>query len=232
MANSETNFEGLLSCIPLGMAVGVISALFIWSIYIAEDAFNKFPRRHYTRHMLGMFIVGLSMYYMMENYGAYYIQGVGYSTVYEIFLEKITSLEFLMFLAFFTIFNTAMTLGSGGSGGIFSPSLFIGAAIGSGMGKVIGSESDLSAQFFALAGMAGMVGATTGAVITSVVMVAEMANNLMIIMPMMLAVAVSYVVRWIFIKDSIYTLHLTRSGRILPRSQLTIAAQPPGASGR
>lgn len=215
---SQLQLFDILSYFILSIILGIFSAIFIRAIYFSEDIFDVIPGNYYMRHILGMFFVGLSMYLMMRFYGHYYIQGVGYATVVDVLSRTLTSPSFLLFLATLKLIDTAITLGSGGSGGIFSPLLFIGATLG-------GSFSGFCHEFFAsqipielgaLIGMACMVGASTGALLTAIVMTAELINDDKIVLPLMFMVAIACAVRRVIVKDSVYTLKLTRRGRAVP----------------
>jgi CIC family chloride channel protein len=121
---------------------------------------------------------------------------------------------------------TSITLGSGASGGIFSPSLFIGATLGSAYGQALHVAipiADIHPAVFALAGMAGVVAGGTGAALTAVVMIFEMTLNYAVILPMTLTVAVSYGLRRIMMVESIYTMKLTRRGHVMPEALLANA---------
>jgi CIC family chloride channel protein len=204
------------------VVMGLVSWLFIQSIYKTEDFFERIiPHNEYVRHMAGMLGVGALMYFTAKSTGHYFIQGVGYSTVQDILMDKMSAPLFLLFLCAAKLLATCVTLGSGGSGGIFSPLLFIGAALGDAYGLLFNSlfpELHISAPAFAVAGMAGMVGGATGAAITAIVMIFEMTLDYNVILPITVTVAVSYGLRKYFSKDSIYTLKLARRGHRMPEA--------------
>jgi CIC family chloride channel protein len=202
----------MISLILLSIVVGMFSAIFIHTIYFTEDMFDRIPGNYYLRHALGMFFVGINMYLMMYFFGHYYIQGVGYATVVDVLGSTLTHPGFLFFLAVLKLIDTSVTLGSGGSGGIFSPLLFIGATLGAAFAGICGINMPLGA----LAGMAGMVGASTAAPLTAIIMTAELTQDFTIILPLMIIVMIAYAVRRALIKDSVYTLKLTRRGHPIP----------------
>ena len=218
---SQIHLLNFVSYFILGITFGLMSVLFIRCIYWIEDFFDGMSGNYYVRHMLGMLFVGISMYAMITMFGHYYIQGVGYATVLDVLVSKLTHPGFLLFLAFLKLVETTITLSSGGSGGVFSPLLFIGATLGAGVAGLcnyfLTGDMGISLQLGALTGMAGMVGASTGATLTSIVMVAEMTNNLLIAVPLMFSTAIAYAIRLFFIKDSVYTFKLTRRGHIIPK---------------
>jgi chloride channel protein, CIC family len=217
-----TNPIVLLTYLGLGGILGLASTLFIKSIYFFEDFFDlKIKGGYYTRHLLGMALVGIVIYMTMAIFGHYYVEGVGYATIQEILLGKGFPLHLLLILFVLKLFATSLTLGSGGSGGIFSPSLFLGATLGGAYGLVLNRffpGLPISPPAFAVAGMAGMVGGATGAAITSIVMIFEMTLDYSVVLPMTITVAISYGLRKLLSGESIYTKKLARRGHIIPDS--------------
>jgi CIC family chloride channel protein len=63
-----------------------------------------------------------------------------------------------------------------------------------------------------------MVGGGTGAAMTAVTMIFEMTRDYDIVMPMIVAVAVSVGVRRLLSSESIYTMKLFRRGRLIPKA--------------
>lgn len=210
----------VITYIVLSILLGLMAVLFIRSIYFTEDLFDRIPGGYYVRHMVGMGIVGVTMYLMITFFGHYYIQGVGYATVQDVLSFAMDNAWFMLLLTFLKLADTSLTLGSGGSGGVFSPLLFMGATLGGAFAVLLGyllpGISTISIPLAALAGMAAMVGASTGAPITAIIMTAEMVNNFDIILPLMIIVAIAYGVRRHIMHDSVYTLKLTRRGHHIP----------------
>lgn len=212
----------LISYIGLGVIMGLVSLIFIKSIYGFEDFFDKrIKGNYYTRHVIGMSLVGVMMYLLMITLGHYYIEGVGYSTIQDVLTGHLSQLHLLLLLFILELFATSLTLGSGASGGIFSPALYFGATIGGAYGVILhqffpGLEIDPPA--FAVAGMAGVVAGATGAPMAAIVMIFEMTLDYNVIIPMTLTVALSYGVRKALCRESIYTMKLTRRGHRIPEA--------------
>jgi len=128
---------------------------------------------------------------------------------------------------------TCLTLGSGVSGGVFSPAIFLGATLGGAFGSALQSllpglpgSSIMSPAHFADAGMAGIGGGTTGAIITGTVMIFEMMRDYTVIMPVILTVALAAAVRDWLSPATIYTLKLVRRGEIVPQGLQARMAPP------
>ena len=84
---------------------------------------------------------------------------------------------------------TSLTLGSGGSGGLFTPTLFVGAAFGGGIGVLAHQllpNFGLHPEAWALVGMAGLIAGTLHAPITAIFMVFEMTDDYNLVPPLMI----------------------------------------------
>jgi len=205
--------------VPFGVLLGICSVIFIRGLYLCEDAFAAIPGNYYTRHMLGMLLMGIMMYFIFKFSGHYYVQGIGYATITDILRGILANPWFLLLLLVAKLLSTCLTLGSGSSGGIFSPSLFLGATLGAAFGWFIqGLFPGLHVDpiVFALAGMAGMVGSTTGAVMTGAIMVIEMTSDNNFVLPIIITVTTAYAIRKLISNESIFTLKLARRGTVVP----------------
>jgi len=122
-------------------------------------------------------------------------------------------LIFILSIMALKIIATSVSIGSGGSGGIFTPSLFIGAAIGAGLGLVLNSYGIVGHPgAFALVGMAAFVASTTRATLTAIVLLFEMTATYEIILPLMLSCVVADAVCYVLSEHSFYTSKLAKRG--------------------
>jgi len=115
---------------------------------------------------------------------------------------------------------TAITVGSGGAGGIFTPSLFVGAALGGAFGAGVhqlfpNSTGDYSG--YALVGMGCLVAGTTRAPIMAVMVMFEMTRHYDIVPPLMLGCVASSLVARTLYSNSIYTEELVERGTTTPQ---------------
>ena len=115
----------------LGLLCGLVSKLFTSVYFKMHEIFDKkikIPKP--LKPALGGLIVG----FISIAFPA--VLGNGYD-----FMEKALAGELIWWLAFalifLKIFSTSVTLGSGGLGGVFAPSLFIGAMLGSAYGTLV-----------------------------------------------------------------------------------------------
>ena len=192
----------------LGIAAGLISVLFIISLYSAQDAFDKIDIPPYFKAGLGGAVVGLIAIWFPQIYG------VGYESINQaLWGQDVRWL--LLVLVFFKIIATSSTLGSGGSGGIFAPSLFIGAMLGALIGEqaqFIFPGQTAGAGAYALVGMGAVVAGTTHAPITAILTIFELTNDYRIIPPLMLSCIISISLAAYLKKESMYTMKLSLKG--------------------
>ncbi len=203
----------------LGGLMGLLSVAFIKGLYRMEDLFDALPGNYYTRHMLGMLCVGVMMYLLLLHAGHYYVDGVGYATVMDILSGALSDPWFLLMLVALKLLATCLSLGSGASGGVFSPALFLGAAGGAAFGTLCHSlfpGLDIDLATFAIAGMAAMIGGTTGAILTGMIMLTEMTRDNSVILPLIIACSIAYAVRKAIMNESIYTAKLLAHGHSVP----------------
>ncbi|MEM7172138.1 MAG: chloride channel protein [Pseudomonadota bacterium] len=210
---------GLLLFLPLGAIMGLVCVIFIRGLYWAEDRFDEMPGNYYTRHALGMLCVGIMIYALLVFSGHYYVEGVGYSTIVAILEGVLSNPWFLALLLVLKLLATCLSLGSGASGGVFSPSLYMGAATGATFGYVAHAllpSLEIGIPAFAIAGMAAAIGGSTGAVLTGIVMISEMTRDYNSILPVILTVASAYATRKLIMRESVYTMKLLRRGHMVP----------------
>jgi len=217
---APTSFNALLLCALLGALCGVAATAFIRGLHVCERLFER-VRNPYLRHAAGMLIIGLMMYAFFLGSGHYRIDGVGYSTIQEILVGGLAAAPFLALLFASKLTATSISLGSGASGGIFSPSLFMGATIGGAFGAAAQQWlplPNITIPAFAMIGMAAMVGGGTGAAMTAIVMIFEMTRDYDIVMPMIIAVAISIGIRRMLSEENIYSIKLARRKHFIPKA--------------
>ena len=116
------------------------------------------------------------IYVLFRTAGHYYVEGVGYSAIRAVLTGGLALPSLLILLFVAKLCATSISLGSGWSGGIFSPSLFMGAAIGGAFGALLTAVhpvEGVTTTTSAVVGKAAMVGGGTGAAMTAVTMIFE-----------------------------------------------------------
>ena len=154
------------------------------------------------------------------------VWGNGYGTT-NVLLHQDLALSFLVGLLCAKLIATVVTVGVGTIGGVFTPTLFLGAGLGTLFGAVLhklGLAVGLPMGAFGLVGMGAMLAATTHSSLLAIIMLFELSLNYSIVPPLMLACAVSTVVSTYLHKDSIYTEPLRRKGLEPHRESTQIGA--------
>ncbi len=208
--------------VALGLICGAASALFVRTLYWTEDLFDDIKLNPYLLNAIGMLGIGVLMYGMFVAFGDYHTQGVGYSTI-EGVLHGTIDLAWMLALLFVAkLVATSVSLSAGASGGIFSPSLFLGATLGGCFGAICQSlfpELGVGPVLCAIIGMAGIVGGSTGASMTAILMIFEMTRDYAVTVPAIIAVACAVGMRRVLVFENIYTLKLARRGHRIPKDR-------------
>ncbi|HSA58642.1 MAG TPA: chloride channel protein [bacterium] len=198
----------LLFYAALGILAAVCARIFVKILYASEDWFEKLPIPEYLKPALGGLALGVIGFFLPQVFGT------GHEITEAALWGQLT-VGLLVVLFLFKMAASSLTLGSGGSGGVFSPSLFIGAMLGGGVGHLIHSQfpritADSGA--YAMVGMAAFFAGATRAPITAIVILFEMTHDYRIILPVMIASVASTLVSARLSRDTIYTLKLRRRG--------------------
>jgi CIC family chloride channel protein len=188
----------------LGVVVGMAAAWFIRTHFRLGR--TNVPA---SRALVGGMLVGL-----MVAASAGQLVGTGHLAIP---LDVFGTLAWWMIalLAIGKILATSLTLGWGGSGGVFTPSLYVGAATGGAFGAGLLSlfpSSGIQPAAYGVVGMGAMVAAATGAPITAILLVFEMTDDYALMLPLMLATAIAMVVARRLQPDNLYSGWLIRRG--------------------
>lgn len=192
----------------LGIMAGFTGLLLIKSLYKTESIFNKIPIPDYFKPAIGGLLVGVIGIFLPQVFG------VGYDTI-EKMLNQNMLLQTTLLLLIFKFLAFILTIGSGASGGIFSPSLFIGAALGATYGSIANyflPDITAPAGAYALVGMAAVFAATSRATLTAIIIIFELTLDYKIILPLMFACVIADLITWLLSRDTIYTKKLSRRG--------------------
>lgn len=205
----------------LGVLAALMGAFYTRVIYWVEDRFDDWKvTAEWVKPAVGGFLLGiLALVYPLVTgvdwEGIPQIFNVGYDVI-EAALANQLALKIVLVLMFLKLAATALTLGSGGSGGVFAPSLFIGAMLGSAFGSVISQVFpglNIPVGAYALVGMAAVFSAAAHAPIAAVIFLFELTGDYHIILPLMLTVVIATFLSQLLLKgESIYTLKLSRRG--------------------
>jgi CIC family chloride channel protein len=196
----------------LGVVCGLVSALYARLYLAAPRLVGGLPGPPWLRPLAGGGLTGLIV---LGSGGL--LAGNGHLAIPgQVFGEL--AWYALIALALAKILATVVTLGSGGSGGVFTPTLFIGAALGGGLG-VLGAMvvrgGLIDPQAWALVGMAGMVAGATRAPLTAIFMVFEMTDDYSYVVPLMIVAVIAYATARRFAPHGLYDGWLAARGEHL-----------------
>jgi len=198
----------LLFFVILGVLLGHLAPPFLALIDLAKSRFVRLQLPAYWQLGLGGVIVGAISIFVPQ------VWGNGYSVVGNILQGNLLGLWLLAILGA-KVFATAATVGSGAVGGIFTPTLFIGSAVGALVGQLLhmalpGIVSMPPA--YALIGMGAFLAATTHAPLTSILIIFEMTADYEIVLPLMLACVTAHYTAKVYRRgESVYHASLARA---------------------
>jgi CIC family chloride channel protein len=216
----------------LGLLAGAAGVIFTRVLYLIEDVCDGLWRGpEWLRPAVGGVLLGLLLLALPQLYG------VGYPVLgHAVF--GLYGVGFLLLLAAAKMVATSLTIGIGGSGGVFAPSLFIGAMLGSAFGQVAhqvlpGTAGPAGA--YGLIGMGAVFAGAARAPITAVVIMFELTGEYTIILPLMLAIVLAAGISHLVSSDTVYTRKLLRRGididepadSALRRTPVTAVMVPP-----
>jgi CIC family chloride channel protein len=214
--------------ILLGVSAAVVGVIFVKLLYWTEDVFDNRKRiPEWVKPAIGGALLGgLALAYPLFTpttwVGMPQIYNVGYDVI-EGALSNQLLLGVVLSLLFLKIIATCLTLGSGGSGGVFAPSLFMGAMLGTAVELIVRiwfPSIVAPPGAYALVGMAAVFAAAAHAPITAVIILFELTGDYLIILPLMLTVVIAtFLAQKMLAGESIYTLKLSRRGVHLKSGQ-------------
>ena len=179
----------------LGVACGAGSVLFTRIYFWLKARMGEWRAPDWTRPLFGGAVVGSII---LLSGGM--LTGAGHLAIPPQIFGGL-AWYLLLALAVGKMIITAMTFHSGGSGGVFTPTLYVGAALGAGVGALAQQllpQAGIHADAWGLIGMAGLVAGATRAPMTGIFMVFELADDYTIVPPLMIVSVIAYAVarRW------------------------------------
>jgi len=194
--------------LAMGLLIGLAALLFLAVLRGTARGFARLPLPGWAKPAIGLLAVGLL------GLQAPHVFGNGYDTV-DMLLRDMLPLSLILMLPWLKMAATAIAAGSGAPGGMFTPTLFIGAMLGSAYGSwahALAPSATAAPSAYALVGMGAMLAATTQAPLTAVLMIFELTADYPILLPLMFACGVSIVVVRMLGGRSLYTERLVERG--------------------
>jgi CIC family chloride channel protein len=193
----------------LGLLAAFVGVGFIRVLYGTEDLADRLWRGpEWLRPCVGGLVLGAVLLVLPQMYG------VGYPVLERAIRDQYVA-SFLLLLLAGKMLATSLTIAIGGSGGVFAPSLFMGAMLGTAYGHLVGAiEPGIAgpAGAYGLVGMGAMFAAAARAPITAVLIIFELTGEYRIILPLMMAIVLATAIANMLTRDTIYTLKLRRRG--------------------
>nr|WP_297306539.1 H(+)/Cl(-) exchange transporter ClcA [uncultured Flavobacterium sp.] len=170
--------------IILGLILGIIGTcsnfLILKTRTLLQTFYNK---NNYYFILTGAVLAGISgLLYSFRSE----LAGDGFNVIPKV-VEGFYGLYPLFLILIFRFFATIISFGSGAPGGIFSPTMALGAIIGVLFGFIVQDflpSHDINLATFTILAMAGLFAATIRAPLTGIVIVMEMTNSFMLILPL------------------------------------------------
>ncbi len=187
------NWELILYAM-FGVLLGHLAPPFLALLAWSKRRFASLPGPLYLKFAFGGLIVGLISMVFPQ------VWGNGYSVVDAILHNRLVG-WLLLAVLLAKVASTASTVGSGAVGGVFTPTLFIGAAVGALTGSTLRlafPHMTSGAGAFAVVGMGGFLAATTHAPLTSVLMIFEMTLDHQVVLPLILACVTAHYVAKVY----------------------------------
>jgi chloride channel protein, CIC family len=213
--NLYTRWEIIpLSC--LGIVLGFLAPGYLRFLRLAERLFSKIDIPVPFKLALGGAIVGALAILNPE------VCGNGQGLLRSLFHQNWVWDEIFAILLL-KLVATATAFGSGVVGGVFTPTLFIGAALGVLYGQTVlyvapGLHADPA--MYGLIGMGSFIAATTGAPLMAILMAFELTLDYSIAPYLMVNCVVAYYCSGIFERRFMYGESLERKGAAFFKQQL------------
>ena len=211
----------------LAILIGCFSLYFTNVNYLIKSSFYK-VKNPYHKVVIGGVLLGLMVFLFPTLYGEGYItikqllSGNNAAVISNSIFSEYSSVPWLIItFTLITVFAksaaTLVTLGAGGNGGIFAPSLIMGGLIGflvAFTANTLGI-TQLNTANFIVAGMAASLSAIMHAPLTGIFLIAEITGGYVLMGPLMITSAISYLINRSKNKYSIYTKPLAEKGELL-----------------
>jgi CBS domain-containing protein len=198
---------GLGICAAIGIVAGLQSALMTLSLYFVEDAFHKIPVHWMWWPAIGGVAVGIGGYFDPAALG------VGYDNI-RMMLAGAFDAHAAIALLVAKMSIWLIALSSGTSGGVLAPLLIMGGALGGLEGQFMPFATP---AFWALLGMAAILGGTMRAPLMATFFAVELTGNTHLLLPLLICTVAAFTVTVLLMKRSILTERIARRGLHLTR---------------
>ncbi|TCC97117.1 chloride channel protein [Pedobacter hiemivivus] len=218
--------NALIYYVLLAVLIGIFSIYFTKINAFIKGSFYKITNP-YKKVVVGGLMLGLLVFLFPTLYGEGYITiksllGGNYTALLtnSIFSEYSSLPWVIILFTVVTVFAksaaTLITLSAGGNGGIFAPSLIMGGLMGFVLAFSINTLgiAHLNVANFIVAGMAASLSAIMHAPLTGIFLIAEITGGYVLMVPLMITSAISYLINRNKNQYSIYTKPLAEKGEL------------------
>jgi H+/Cl- antiporter ClcA/CBS domain-containing protein len=196
-----------LCCVLVGLTGGLLAVGATGLVYFAEDTFNKLRIHWMWWPAIGGLVIGIGGLAQPRALG------VGYDVIRELLHGKATIGLIVGILVVKTLI-WSLSLGSGTSGGVLAPTFMIGGALGALEGQAF---THVEPGFWALMGLAAVVGGVMRSPLTGIVFSLELTHNWPALLPLTVCASVAYGLSVLVLKRSVLTEKIARRGLHLSR---------------
>ena len=194
----------LIAHVVLGIVAGLLAPFFLLCLQAGERLFKRMTCPVFLKLALGGLAVGVISIWTPG------VWGNGYGVV-ELILNNPWPWPALAAILILKVLATVATTGSGAVGGVFTPTLFCGAVIGSLFGEALQAllpHAHVAVGSFAVVGMGCFLAGMTRAPIMSILIIFEMTLDYATVMPLMLACGSAFYVSRRISSESVYSRQL------------------------
>ncbi len=206
---ASINAADWLLLAPMALLNGLAAPLFLRLLQAGKAAFRATGLAPTWQMTLGGLLMGLIAVFVPQ------VCGNGYAPIIDILGGSSAALPLALILLA-KVAATACMVGSGAVGGIFTPSLFVGAALGTlcaGMAAQWHWLAHPDTAQLAMIGMAAFMAAVSHAPLMATLMVFEMSMNASLLLPLMAACVMAYTVSRALQPASLYEVLNRRHSR-------------------
>jgi CIC family chloride channel protein len=194
-----------------GLSGGFLAIGATWLVYRSEDAFGRLPLHWMWWPAIGGLIIGIGG--LAEPHAL----GVGYDVIDQLLTGRATTSLIVGILIVKTLI-WSLSLGSGTSGGVLAPVFMIGASVGAAEGMIF---PHVMPGFWAMLGLAAVVGGVMRSPLTGVVFTLELTHAWPALLPVLVASVSAYALSVLLLKRSVLTEKIARRGLHLTREYST-----------
>ncbi len=199
---SEIHWSVDLLAVVLGICGAVVAIVATRLVYLAEDAFAHLPIHWMWWPAIGGLVIGLGG--LVEPRAL----GVGYDVI-DALLTGQAALSLVVGILVVKTAIWSLSLGSGTSGGVLAPVFMIGGALGALVGHWL---PVVFPGFWALLGLAAVIGGVMRSPLTGVVFSLELTRAWPALFPLIIASITAYGASVLVLNRSILTEKIARRG--------------------